>query len=124
MSHDTHHDAHGHHEIEMPHATMRDYVIGFILAVILTVIPFWLVMAGTLDKGWTVAIIMAFAAIQVVVHMKYFLHMTPSSEGGWNFTSLIFTLIVVVIMLAGSIWVMHHMTTNMMPTAHEVSETL
>lgn len=123
MSHDTHHHGdHGHHEIEMPHATMRDYVIGFILAVILTVIPFWLVMAGTLDKGWTVAIIMAFAAIQVVVHMKYFLHMTPSSEGGWNFTSLIFTLIVVVIMLAGSIWVMHHMTTNMMPTAHDVSQ--
>ena len=44
MSHDPHnHAAHGHHEIEMPHATMRDYVIGFVLSVILTAIPFWLV---------------------------------------------------------------------------------
>lgn len=123
MSHDTHHhDDHGHHEIEMPHATMRDYVVGFILAVILTVIPFWLVMSRPLDAGVTIAIILTFAVIQVVVHMVYFLHMTPKQEGGWTFTTLIFTLIVVVIMLAGSIWVMHHMTTNMMPTAHDVSQ--
>lgn len=125
MSHDTHHhgnhghDDHGHHEIEMPHVTKRDYVVGFILAVILTVIPFWLVMNRPLEAGPTIAIIMIFAVVQVVVHMVYFLHMTPSQEGGWTFTTLIFTLIVVVIMLAGSLWVMSHLHSNMMPTSHD-----
>lgn len=122
-SHGDHGD-HVHHEIEMPHATLRDYGIGFVLAVILTVIPFWLVMARPLEVGPTVAIIMTFAVIQVVVHMVYFLHMTPKAEGGWSFTSLIFTLIVVFIMLAGTIWVMYHLNTNMMPTPHDVSEVL
>lgn len=116
------HADHDHHEIEMPHVTMRDYVVGFILAVVLTAIPFWLVMARPLDTGITVAIIMIFAVAQVVVHMIYFLHMSPKSEGGWTFTTLIFTLIVVVIMLAGSIWVMHNLNTNMMPMAHDVSQ--
>jgi cytochrome o ubiquinol oxidase subunit IV len=123
VSHDTHHhDDHGHHEIEMPHATMRDYVIGFILAVILTVIPFWLVMNRPLETGPTVAIIAIFAVVQVVVHMVYFLHMSPKSEGGWTFTTLVFTLIVVVIMLAGSLWVMSHLHSNMMPMAHDATE--
>jgi cytochrome o ubiquinol oxidase operon protein cyoD len=118
MSADPH--AHGaHHEIEMPHASMRDYVIGFVLSVILTAIPFWLVMTMPLSAGATGAIIMVFAAVQIVVHMVYFLHMTPKAEGGWSLTSLVFTIIVVVIMLAGSLWVMHHLNTNMMPTPHE-----
>jgi len=118
MSADTHaHEAH--HEIEMPHASMRDYVIGFVLSVILTAIPFWLVMTMPLSAAATGAIIMGFAVVQIVVHMIFFLHMTPKAEGGWSLTSLVFTIIVVVIMLAGSLWVMHHLNTNMMPMSHE-----
>lgn len=113
------HAAHGHDEIEMPHATMRDYVIGFVLSVILTAIPFWLVTTMPLSARVTGAIIMGFAVVQIVVHMVFFLHMTPKAEGGWSLTSLVFTVIVVVIMLAGSLWVMHHLNTNMMPMPHE-----
>lgn len=122
MSHDNHHAADGAHEIEMPHASMRDYVIGFVLSVILTAIPFWLVMTRPLDAGATAAIILVFAVVQIIVHMVYFLHMTPKAESGWSLTSLVFTVIVVVIMLAGSLWVMHHLNTNMMPMPHDVSQ--
>lgn len=120
MSVEHHPEAHG--ELEMPHASMRDYVIGFAVSVVLTAIPFWLVMARPLDAGVTAAIIMAFAVVQIVVHMVFFLHMTPKAEGGWSLTSLVFTIVVVVIMLAGSLWVMHHLNTNMMPVPHDVSQ--
>ncbi|MGV7121170.1 cytochrome o ubiquinol oxidase subunit IV [Sphingopyxis sp. 550A] len=119
---DPHHAADAPHEIEMPHASMRDYVIGFILSVILTAIPFWLVMERPLSDGATAAVIMVFAAVQIVVHMVFFLHMSPKAEGGWSITSLTFTIIIVVIMLAGSLWVMHHLNTNMMPMPHDVSQ--
>jgi len=114
--------SHDHAAAEIPHASMRDYAIGFILSVVLTAIPFWLVMAGPLSAGITAAIIMAFAVAQIVVHMVYFLHMTPKAEGGWSMTALVFTIIVVAIMLAGSLWVMHHLNTNMMPMPHDVSQ--
>ena len=110
-----------HHDDGIPHASMRDYATGFILSVILTAIPFWLVMTGTLSPGLTAAVIVAFAIVQVIVHMVYFLHMSPKAEGGWTLTTLVFTLIVVVIMLAGSLWVMHHLNSNMMPT-HDMSQ--
>lgn len=118
--HDPAHDSHA--VAELPHATMRDYAIGFLLSVILTAIPFALVMTEALPVGATAAIIMAFAVAQIIVHMVYFLHMTPKAEGGWSLTSLIFTIIVVVIMLAGSLWVMNHLTANMMPMPHDVRE--
>ncbi len=114
---------HSHHHPEgEAHGTFKGYVTGFILSVILTAIPFWLVMGDVLpSKQATVFIIMGFAVVQILVHMIYFLHMNTSSEGGWNMLALIFTLVLVVITLAGSLWVMFNMNDNMMPvSAHEM----
>jgi len=117
-----HRAPHGHGAVpahdgdEHPLGTMRSYLTGFVLAVVLTAIPFWLVMGNPLgDKLATSIAIMAFAAVQIVVHMIYFLHMNTKSEGGWTFMSLAFTLTLVVVALIGSIWVMYHLDTNMMP---------
>ena len=110
-------DSHDHHDDgPVSHSTFKGYMTGFVLAVILTAIPFWIVMGKVFDKpGTTALVILAFAVVQIVVHMVYFLHMDAKSEGGWNMLALIFTLVLVVITLAGSLWVMYHMNTNMMP---------
>ena len=113
--HAVHHEAHA-------HGSRRTYLIGFGLSVVLTAIPFWLVMAGTLDdKQATAFAIMAFAVTQIVVHMVFFLHMNARAENGWSMMALIFTLILVVIGLAGSMWVMNHLDTNMMPGMQDMS---
>ncbi|MGC1304411.1 MAG: cytochrome o ubiquinol oxidase subunit IV [Caulobacteraceae bacterium] len=98
------------------HGSLKGYLIGFGLSVVLTAIPFWLVMAHVLPTATaTVLAVMALAAVQVVVHMVYFLHLNTKSEAGWTMLALIFTLVVVAIALSGSLWVMYHMNTNMMP---------
>ena len=112
-------DGHGHDHGEeaISHSTFKGYMTGFVLAIILTAIPFYLVMGKVFDKSSTTAIvILAFAAVQIVVHMIYFLHMNTKSEGGWTLLALIFTLVLVVITLSGSLWVMYHLNHNMMPT--------
>jgi cytochrome o ubiquinol oxidase operon protein cyoD len=108
-----HHD--DHHGDDHDHGTYKGYLIGFALSVVLTAIPFWLAMAGVLAPQLTGLIITAFAVVQIVVHMIFFLHMNHKSEGGWNMLALIFTLVIVVIAVAGSVWVMYHLNTNMMP---------
>lgn len=111
-----HDDHHGDDHDSGPHATFKGYMTGFVLSVILTAIPFWVVMGGVFDKtSTTTMVILAFAAVQIVVHMVYFLHMDAKSEGGWNMLALVFTAVLVVITLSGSLWVMYHMNTNMMP---------
>ncbi len=97
------------------HGGLRGYLIGFGLSVVLTAVPFWLVMSGALPKPFAQVAVVAFAAIQMVVHMIYFLHMNTRSEGGWTFLALIFTVILVVVALSGTLWVMFHLTTNMSP---------
>jgi cytochrome o ubiquinol oxidase subunit IV len=109
------HDGDDEHDVA-PHGSLRSYLIGFVLSVILTAIPFWLVMAAPLSNQATALLIMAFAAVQVVVHMVFFLHMDRKAEGGWSLMAMIFTVVVVVIALSGSLWVMYHMNLNMMPS--------
>ncbi len=120
----THHgaEAYGRHEDGHAHGSLRGYLTGFGLSVVLTAIPFWLVMSGALGNAQATAFaIMVLAATQIVVHMVFFLHMNSRSEAGWTMTALIFTLILVVITLSGSLWVMYNLNSNMMP-GHEMSQ--
>jgi len=100
------------------HGSLKGYLKGFVLAVLLTAIPFWLVMGKAFDRSTTTAVvILGFAAVQIVIHMVYFLHMNTKSEGGWTLLALLFTLMLVVIALSGSLWVMYHLNQNMMPSS-------
>jgi len=87
-----------------------------VLAIILTVVPFWLVMSGALpDPGATAAIIFALAIVQIIVHVVSFLHLDTRSEGGWTLLAFLFTAVIVVLTIGGSVWVMYHLNANMMP---------
>lgn len=102
------------------HGSRRDYVAGFLLSVLLTAVPFWLVMTGRLhDLAATALIIVALAVGQVLVHVRFFLHMNRRGEGGWTLVSFVFTSIIVLITIGGSIWAMSQLNTNMMPTEVE-----
>ncbi|PYE85111.1 cytochrome o ubiquinol oxidase subunit IV [Pseudoroseicyclus aestuarii] len=116
-----HHDEHAHDGPD--HGSYRSYLTGFVLAAVLTAVPFYLVMTGGFDSSLATALtVMGFAVVQIVVHMIYFLHMNSHSDEGWTAMSLIFTLIIVAILLSGSLWVMYHLNTNMMPQMnHELT---
>ena len=108
-------------EGHIPHGTYRSYVIGFVLSVILTGIPFILVMSGGFEsRAMTAIIVLLFAVAQIIVHMVYFLHMNFRVEAGWSMITLVFTLTVLIICVAGTLWVMHNMDSNMMPDMEEM----
>lgn len=113
------------HGSEHGHGTLKGYLIGFALSVVLTAIPFWLVMTGALAGNAAVAVIVTCAIVQIFVHAVYFLHLNTSGEGGWTLLAFVFTAVIVIITIAGSLWIMYHLSTNMMPgmpTGH-VSQT-
>ncbi|KHK54140.1 MULTISPECIES: cytochrome o ubiquinol oxidase subunit IV [Ralstonia] len=109
-----HGDAHGHAAGGAGHATIKGYLIGFVLAVILTAIPFKMVMDGGYSHGTVLVTVMALAVVQIVVHLIYFLHLDGSSAQRWNVMAFLFTLLILAIVVVGSLWVMHNMNANMM----------
>ena len=99
------------------HGSRRSYLIGFLLSVVLTALAFWLAMSGVLATSATALIVVALAVVQILVHTVYFLHVNTRSEGGWTLIALVFTAVIVVIVIAGSLWIMFHLHGNMMPAA-------
>ncbi|TVT85146.1 cytochrome o ubiquinol oxidase subunit IV [Pseudomonas sp. H3(2019)] len=106
--------AHSHDSHDASHGSVKSYAIGFILSVILTIIPFGLVMYPSLPKAMTLGIVLAFAVIQVLVHLVYFLHLDRSAAQRNNVIAFVFAALVIVLLVGLSLWIMYSIHSVMM----------
>jgi len=104
---------HSIHE-EESHGTVRSYLIGFVLAVVLTAASFWVVLHGGFSRETALAGLALLAVVQILVHLVYFLHMNTSSSQRWNVSAFAFTVLTLAIVVGGTLWIMHNVTMNMM----------
>ena len=86
--------------------SLKNYLVGFVLAVILTAVPFALVAAGELPSAALFAVIAATAIVQVLVHLRYFLHLSLRHTPRENLFALVFAAVLVLIMIGGTLWIM------------------
>lgn len=104
-----------HHE-NNTHGSIGQLMTGFVLAAILTIIPFALVMSESgMNRTLLVGIIMVLAAAQIIVHLVYFLHVNRHAEQGWTIAGTVLAVVILAIIIVGSLWVMHNMNKYMMP---------
>ena len=94
--------------------SLTSYLTGFIYALILTAIPFALVMSGVFSPTATIFAIFAAGVVQIVVHLHYFLHLDTTSAAWWNILALMFTLVIMVLFVGGSLWIMWTLNYRMM----------
>ena len=95
--------------------SLKAYATGFILSVVLTIIPFALVMLGALPRSAVLIGILSAAVVQMLVHIHYFLHLDTSSELRWNLLALIFALLIMILFVGGTIWIMYHLNYRLQP---------
>lgn len=94
--------------------TYRSYGIGFVLSIVLTVVAFGAVMSGVLSRPTEIFVIFGVAIAQILVHLYYFLHLNTSSSARWNLLAMIFTVLIIVLFVGGSIWIMSNLGYRMM----------
>jgi len=89
--------------------------LGLLFSVILTVAAF--VLASThLIYGPAVPVgLLVLAIAQMGVHLVFFLHITTGPDNTNNVLALAYGILVVFLIVIGSIWIMDHLQTNMMP---------
>ncbi|MGL9769245.1 MAG: cytochrome o ubiquinol oxidase subunit IV [Sodalis sp. (in: enterobacteria)] len=92
----------------------KAYLIGFILSIILTVIPFGVVMEGSASKNMLITVLVICAVMQIIVHLVYFLHLSTSSDQQWYLIAFVFAVMIITIVVGGSLWIMWHLNHNLM----------
>ncbi|OFW98069.1 MAG: cytochrome o ubiquinol oxidase subunit IV [Alphaproteobacteria bacterium RIFCSPHIGHO2_12_FULL_66_14] len=92
---------------------LRSYLIGFVLAVILTAIPFYVVITHALPPQSTMVVIGVTAILQILVHLRFFLHLNFTSTPKENLLAIVFAAVLIFIMVGGSFWIMFDLHTRM-----------
>jgi cytochrome o ubiquinol oxidase operon protein cyoD len=105
-----------------PHAIaagVRNYLIGLVLAAALTIGSFWVASGTALIYAPGVPMALAaFAVAQMGVHLAFFLHITTGPDNTNNALALAFGVLIVGLVIAGSLWIMYNLNTNMMVPGH------
>jgi cytochrome o ubiquinol oxidase operon protein cyoD len=91
------------------------YLIGLGLATLLTIVSFFIART-TLVWQPSIPVALAVLAIaQMGVHLAFFLHITTGPDNVNNVMALAFGVLIVLLVIAGSLWIMAHLNHNMMP---------
>ena len=94
---------------------IRNYVIGLAFATVLTIASFWAIANNVIWGPAVPVAVIVLAIAQMGVHLVFFLHITTGPDNTNNVLALAFGILVVFLIVAGSIWIMDHLTHNMMP---------
>ncbi len=96
------------------HGSVKSYIIGFIISIILTIIPYYVVVNHAISTDATYIVIAIAALLQLLVQLIFFLHLGTGTDKEWNTLAFVFTLFVVLILVIGSLWIMYNLDYNMM----------
>ncbi len=94
---------------------IKSYLIGFFLSVILAVAAFAIVEQHILTGESLYFALAAFALAQLFVQVVFFLRLNANTEDDkWNLISFLFTILIIMIVVTGSLWIMYNLNYFMM----------
>lgn len=94
--------------------TLKSYVIGFVLSLLLTLMAFGFVGEHLFTERMLYVLLVALALLQLFVQVVFFLRMNTTTEGRWNTMPFLFTIVIVSVLVFGSLWIMYNLNYNMM----------
>lgn len=110
MIHHHHHDA----ATGASHGSLKSYIVGFIISIVLTIIPYYLVVHHLLAVDMLAVCVVFIAVLQLLVQLIFFLHLSTASEQRWNLMTFVFTALILLILVVGCLWIMWNLDYNMM----------
>lgn len=98
------------------HGTVRSYVTGFILSLLFTFTPYYMVVNQTVKGSFLLASIMGFAVLQLIIQVVFFLHLGRGPKPKWNLYFFISTVGIILIVVGGSVFIINNLIYNMLPS--------
>jgi cytochrome o ubiquinol oxidase operon protein cyoD len=92
------------------------YIIGLVLALILTGTSFWVASTSVLWGPGVAVGLVVLAIAQMGVHLVFFLHITSGPDNTNNVLALAFGVLIVFLIMVGTLWIMANLAANMGPS--------
>lgn len=98
------------------HGTTESYVVGFILSLLFTIIPYLLVTNKVQGGRILLVTILAVAVLQMIIQVVFFLHLGRERNPRWQLYFFVGTVVGILTVVGGSVFIMAHLHANMNPT--------
>ena len=99
----------------------RSYVVGLALASLLTVTSFYVSRTSLVWSPSIPVALSVLAVAQMGIHLVFFLHISSGPDSTNNVMALAFGILIVFLLIAGSLWIMSHLNSNM-PSMEQVMQ--
>ncbi len=103
-------------EYGVGHGNLRSYITGFAISILLTLLPYFIVVKHLLSGYMLMIAVVLLGITQLLVQLVFFLHLNPKAKAKWNLIALVFTALIVLILVVGTLWVMNNLSYNMSQT--------
>lgn len=100
--------------IEVTQANMKLLLLGFISSIVLILAAYFGVTYHWFSGMQLMSFVFGLAMIEALVQLVCFLHLGLESKPYWHLIMFIVMAILVVVIVAGSMWIMYHLNYNMM----------
>jgi len=97
------------------HRTTGSYVTGFLLSLIFTAIPYYMVVHKTVSGSALLATILLFAVLQMLIQIFFFLHLGRGPKPLYNVIFFVSTVGIILVVVLGSMFIMKNLHYNMSP---------
>ena len=94
-------------------ASFLSYGLGYIFSIILTLAAYLLVVNKLATGSFLISAVIVLAIVQLVVQLKYFLHIGFNSQSRSSLFIFFFMLLVVFILVGGTLWIMKNLNHSM-----------
>lgn len=110
-------------EITMSRQTIG-YIVGFVASLICTVAAYLIATRLALDLTADVLAfsLLALALIQLLVQLRFFLHVGSEPSPKWQSLSIIFTVLMLLVVVVGSLWIMLNLNYRMGMSGEKMNE--
>ena len=96
-------------------ASTKPVILGFIFSIICTLTVYRVVTHMHLKHDALIAAVVGVGCVQVILQLIFFFHMGLESKPRWSLLLLVFTAILVLVVVLGTLWIMYNLDYNLMP---------
>lgn len=91
-------------------------LFGFLLSLLFTLVAYFIILSPAsfkLDHFKATISIIALGIVQAAFQLIFFLDLAREKRPRWNLIVFASTLSIIVIVIVGTLWIMHHLNYNM-----------
>jgi len=96
--------------------SFKPQYLGFVLSLILVLASYRIVTHYHLSSTALILTLFGLVILQALLQLVFFLHLGLESKPHWNLVTFLFTVLVVVVIVGGTLWIMYNLNYNLMPS--------